>query len=176
MRPRVAAIPLSPIGRPCPKRIIDKSLGNVLHIGAIRRAFPRAKLVGVRRDPLDVGLSCHFTLFAQQTPFPPDLAGLGRYGRAHAALMTAWGAALPRESWREVVYERLVADPGGEARALLAFCGLDWDPRCLAFAANPRVVRTASLAQARAPIYARSVGRWRRYAAHLGPLRAALGL
>ncbi len=167
-----AALPTSARG----KRVIDKSLGNVFHIAAIRRAFPRAKLVHVWRDPLDVGLSCHFTMFAAQTPFAPDLAGIGRYCRAHAALMASWREALPEQDWHEVGYERLIAEPEQEARALLAFCGLDWDARCLGFAANPGPVRTASLAQVREPIYARSVGRWRRYAAYLDPLREALGL
>ena len=63
----------------------------------------------------------------------------------------------------------------GHARALLAYCDLDWDPQCLDFHRNPRPVVTASMTQVRKPVYASSVGRWRRYADHLGPLLKALG-
>jgi hypothetical protein len=88
--------------------------------------------------------------------------------------MDAWGLALPCEVWREIRYEALVADPEREARALLDFVGLDWRPQCLDFAAVRREIRTASLAQAREAPHGRSVGRWRRYDAFLGPLRRGL--
>ena len=158
------------------RRVVDKSLGNVLHIGAIRRAFPNARLVHVRRDPLDCCLSIHFSLFSGEMPFAPDLRAIGRYYRAYAALMASWRAALPAETLHEVAYERLVADLEGESRALIAFCGLDWDARCLAFHASDRPVTTASLAQVRTPLYSSAVGRARAYAAFLGPLREALDL
>jgi len=156
------------------RRVVDKSLGNFLHIGAIRRAFPNARLVHVRRDPLDVCLSIHLSLFAGDMPFPPDLAGIGRYCRAYATLMAQWRAALGPEALHEVRYERLVADLEGETRALLAFCGLSWDARCLAFHEVQRPVATASLARVRMPLYSGAVGRARNYAAFLGPLREAL--
>ncbi len=156
------------------RRVVDKSLGNFLHIGAIRRAFPNAKLVHVRRDPLDVCLSIHLNLFAGDMPFPADLAGLGRYYRGYAALMAQWRATLGPEAMHEVSYERLVADIEGETRALLAFCGLSWDACCLAFHEARRPVATASLAQVRMPLYSSAVGRARNYAAFLAPLREAL--
>jgi hypothetical protein len=74
----------------------------------------------------------------------------------------------------EVRYEDVVGDLEGAARRLLDFCGLDWDPACLAFHVTERPVRTASAAQVRQPIYDSSIGRWRRYGAELGPLLAAL--
>jgi tetratricopeptide (TPR) repeat protein len=156
------------------RRVVDKSLGNFLRLTAIRRAFPNARLVHVRRDPLDCCLSIHFSLFAGETPFPGDLAGIGRYWRGYAALMADWRAALPGEVLHEVVYERLVAEPEREPRALLAFCELPFDARCLAFHETRRPITTASLAQVRRPIYAHSVGRARRYAPFLGRLAEAL--
>ncbi len=156
------------------RRVVDKSLGNFLHIGAIRRAFPHAKLVHVRRDALDGGLSIHFSLFGADMPFAPGLAPLGRYYRGYERLMAAWGAALPPQALHEVRYERLVADFEGETRALLGFCGLDFHPRCLAFHETQRRIATASLAQVRLPLYFSAVGRARNYDAYLAPLRAAL--
>ena len=155
-------------------RVVDKSLGNFLHIGAIRRAFPNAKLVHVRRDAMDCGLSIHFSLFSGEMPFPPDLSAIGRYISGYEALMATWRAALPADVMHEVVYERLVADLEGETCRLLDFCGLPWDARCLAFHETTRPVTTASLAQVRRPIYDSAVGRARNYAPWLGALRAAL--
>ena len=60
-------------------------------------------------------------------------------------------------------------------RALLAACGLDYDPACLAFHRTERAVRTPSSEQVRQPIYRDAADEWRRYDAHLGPLRATLG-
>jgi tetratricopeptide (TPR) repeat protein len=157
------------------RRVVDKSLGNFLHIGAIRRAFPRAKLVHVRRDALDCALSIHFSLLFGEMPFPPGLAGLGRYYRGYRQLMAAWRAALPGDVLYEISYERLAADLEGETRALLAFCGLAFDPRCLAFHETKRRVATASLAQVRRPLYLSAVGRSRNYEAWLAPLRETLG-
>ena len=74
----------------------------------------------------------------------------------------------------QVVYEDLVADLEGGSRAFAAFCGLDWNARCLAFHENSRTVRTASKLQVRRPLYTTSIGRWRRYESHLQPLKQAL--
>jgi len=156
-------------------RVVDKSLGNLLEIGAIRRALPRAKLVHVRRNPLDCALSCFFCFFSDDMPFAPDLTAIGRYFRGYAELMGSWRAALPTGVMHEVEYERIVADFEGTARALLDYCGLGWDPRCLNFHAAPREVRTASLAQVRRPLYRGAVGHARKYEAYLGPLKEALG-
>jgi hypothetical protein len=75
----------------------------------------------------------------------------------------------------EVHYEELIANQEAVSRQLVAFCGLDWDDRCLAFHENRRVIQTSSVAQVRQPIYRTAVGRWQRYRQHLGPLFDALG-
>jgi hypothetical protein len=74
-----------------------------------------------------------------------------------------------------VTYEDVVADVEGLSRRLVAFCGLDWEDRCLRFHENPRSVRTLSTVQVRQPLYTTSVARWRRYSAHLRPLLESLG-
>jgi tetratricopeptide (TPR) repeat protein len=157
------------------RRVVDKSLGNVLEIDAIRRALPRAKLIHVRRSLLDCALSCFFCFFSDDMPFAPDLASIGRYYRGYDGLMASWRRALPQGVMHEVEYERLIADPEATARELIEYCGLGWDPACLNFHASPREVRTASLAQVRRPLYRSAVGRAQNYEAYLGPLREALG-
>ena len=73
-------------------------------------------------------------------------------------------------------YERLIADQEGETRRLIAHCGLEWNDACLDFHRAGNVVMTISTTQVRQPIYRDSVAQWRRYEAHLGPLKAALGI
>jgi hypothetical protein len=72
----------------------------------------------------------------------------------------------------DVQYEDVVADLQGQARRLIAFCGLEWDARCLEFHLTQRQVRTASVSQVRRPLYQKSVGSWRAFEAFLQPLRA----
>jgi hypothetical protein len=76
----------------------------------------------------------------------------------------------------DLAYEELVAAPEAQARRLVAHCGLDWTPACLERGRRGGRVSTASVAQVRRPISTGSVGRWRAYARHLGPLLDALGL
>jgi len=75
----------------------------------------------------------------------------------------------------EVPYEALVNDPEPWCRRILEHCALPWDERVLRFFATERSVQTASFWQVRQPIYLSSVGRWRHYRKHLGPLFEALG-
>jgi tetratricopeptide (TPR) repeat protein len=155
-------------------RVVDKMPGNFLHLGLIATLLPRARIIHCRRDPLDTCLSCYFQNFAGLVTYAMDLKHLGRYYRAYERLMTHWARCLPVPIF-ELNYEELTADQEAVSRRLIAFCGLDWDERCLRFHETPRAVRTASVLQVRQPIYRRAVGRWKRYEAFLQPLLAALG-
>jgi hypothetical protein len=73
-----------------------------------------------------------------------------------------------------VHYERLIADPEGEVRRLLDYCGLPFEAECLRFYENPRAVQTISSEQVRRPIYTDSVDQWRHYETWLGPLKDAM--
>ncbi len=152
----------------------DKMLANALFVGLIHLALPDARIVHARRDAVDTCLSCFAELFVNDVPFAYDLGELGRFSRAHTALMDHWRAVLPEGVMLDVDYERLVAEPEAGARLLLAHCGLSWDPAVLRFHERRNPVRTASLAQVREPIHARSVGRWRPDEAALRPLLQAL--
>jgi len=90
--------------------------------------------------------------------------------------MAHWHRVVPPGRILDVRYEELVANLETEAQRIIAHCGLDWDPRCLAFHRTQRPVRTASAMQVRQPIYMSSVGRRRFYEPFLGPLLAALGV
>lgn len=151
--------------------ITDKMMSNFTHIGMIRQMFPHAKIIHVKRNPMDSCFSCYATLFAKNNlDFTYDLGSLGRYYVRYMELMQHWQQVLPAGSVLELRYENMVNDTEGEARRLLSYVGLPWDPRCLNFHENSRVVRTASAAQVRRPIYKSSVARWEHFKTHLGPL------
>jgi tetratricopeptide (TPR) repeat protein len=159
---------------PDAKRITDKLPANFRHLGFIHLALPNAKIIHVRRDPLDTCLSCYSKLFLEGLNFAYDLGELGRYYKMYDAVMAHWRAVLPSQALLEVQYETLVNDFEPQARRIVAFCGLTWDARCLAFAANKRPVRTLSQSQVREPLFASAIGRWQHYEKHLEPLFAAL--
>ncbi len=160
---------------PDARRITDKRLTNFLHLGLIRLALPSARVIHTMRDPADTCLSCFAQTFARSVPFSNDLGELGRYYRAYAKLMDHWRGVMEENFVCEIRYEELVGNFEPQVRRILDFCGLPWDPACLAFHVNQRPVLTASAAQVRQPLYGQSVGRARRYGTLLQPLYDALG-
>ena len=156
-------------------RSVDKLPDNFSRLGLIVLLFPRAKLIHCMRDPLDTCLSCYFQDFGERLNYTCDLEHLGRYYRDYQRLMAHWHAALPSPIL-DVPYEGLVADQEAWSRKLIDFLGLPWDERCLAYYKTERPVLTSSAWQVRQPIYTSSIGRWRHYAGHLGPLFGALGI
>lgn len=156
------------------ERVVDKMWANFLRVGLAAMIVPGARVIHCRRDPMDTCVSCFFQNFSYPLPFVHDLGDLGFYYRQYSRLMDHWRAVAPLPML-EVDYEALVADQERVSREIIGFCGLPWHDDCLSFHRNKRIVATASHQQVRKPIYASSIGRWRRYAAHLEPLRRALG-
>lgn len=154
--------------------LTDKRPDNFLHIGLIKSMFPRARIVLTRRQPLDNGLSMYFLHLGRSMPYAMDLADLGHWISQHDRLCAHW-SQLYGADVHTVDYDRFVSDPEPEARRLLEFCGLAWDPAVLDFHRAGGAVQTASLWQVRQPLYQHASGRWRHYARHLGPLQQALG-
>lgn len=155
---------------PGASRITDKLPDNFRLVGLIHLALPNARIIHVRRDPIDTCLSCFTKVFSGELSYTYSLEELGRYYQAYRKLMAYWREVLPGEAMLEVDYEAVVADIEGQARRLVAYCGLVWNDRCVDFHRTKRPIRTASAAQVRQPIYSSSVGRWRPYRDLLGPL------
>ncbi len=149
---------------------------NYYFAGLIHLALPNAKIIHSVRDPIDTCISCFSKLFSAEQNHTYDLAELGRYYKRYARLMAHWHSVLPAQALLDVRYEDVVADLEGQARRIIAYCGLPWDERCLSFHKTERPVRTASVTQVRQPIYTGAIGRWRRYAEDLAPLLAALDM
>ncbi|HUL81554.1 MAG TPA: sulfotransferase [Gammaproteobacteria bacterium] len=157
-------------------RFIDKMPLNFFYAALIHRALPNARIICMRRNALDTCLSNYRQLFATTFAYYDysfDLLDTGRYYVAFDALARLWRESIP-SNYCEVRYEDVVEHTEREARRLIDFCGLDWDPRCLAFAENTSPVATASSIQVRQPIYRTAVARWRNYETELEPLRRLL--
>ena len=157
-------------GRPV---LVDKLPSNFLNLGFIRRALPEARIVHMRRQPMDTCFSNYKELFSSACAYSYDFSELAAYYAGYRRLMARWRQVLPG-ALLDVSYEDLARDPESEGRRILAFCGLDWDPACLDAAGNTRAVNTASSAQVREPVHQRGIGAWRRYQAELAPLQAQM--
>lgn len=155
-------------------RVVDKTPANFLYLGLIARALPNARIVYVRRQPMDVCYAMYKTLFRMAYPFSYDLDDLGRYWIAFDALMRHWQDELPPGRMLTLDYEHLVASPTHAIRSLLEHTGMAWQDACLAFDRNPLPSLTASAAQVRQPIYTSSIGLWRRHATGLATLAQRL--
>ncbi len=154
-------------------RFTDKVPGNFHYTGFIARALPAARIVCLRRNPMDTVLSNFRNLFAVSSryyDYSYDLLDIAAYYARFDRLMALWRKALPGRLI-EVRYEDLIADQEGETRRLLAHCGLEWSDRCLSFHTNDAPVSTPSAAQVRRPIYGDSVARWKRHVEVLEPVR-----
>jgi tetratricopeptide (TPR) repeat protein len=158
------------------ERITDKMPSNYYFAGLIHLALPNAVIIHTVRDPVDTCVSCFSKLFAAEQKHTYDLGELGRYHKRYRRLMDHWHRVLPAGRILDVSYEDVVADLEGQARRIIAHCGLKWDQRCLSFHETERPIRTASAAQVRQPIYQTAIGRWRVYEQHLGPLLSALDI
>lgn len=152
---------------------IDKMPVNYIYCGLIRKALPNARLIHLVRDPMDSCYAVYKTLFNQAYHFSYDLDELADYYTSYHRLMRHWHAVMPG-AILDVHYEELVADTQGQARRILAWCGLDWQEAVLTPSENENPSTTASAAQVREPVHTSSVQKWRRYEAGLAPLKARL--
>jgi hypothetical protein len=135
--------------------------------------FPNAAIIDCRRHPLGCGFACYKQLFGPGMNFAYDLRELGLYYRDYADLMNHIDTVLPGRVYR-LHYETLVADTELEVRRLLDYCRLPFEPACLRFYENRRVVQTISSDQVRRPIFTAGLEQWRHFAPWLGPMRIAL--
>lgn len=153
--------------------VIEKMPLNYLYLGAIRRALPEAKLLLVRRAPLDSCFAMYRTLFGVAYPFSYDFQDIARYYAAYERLIAHWLREFG-DGIHQVGYEELVHAPAQIGAAVAKHCGVPWNASAIDVQNNAAVSLTASAAQVRRPIYGSSSGRWRHYRQHIAPLIAAL--
>lgn len=159
---------------PDARLIVDKMPGNFQYAGLISKILPQAFIINTHRNPMDCCVSNFTQLFQHTIPYTNDLGELGRYFNIYSDLRDHWRNVLPPEIFYDVSYENVIDNFDNEARKLINFVGLKWEVSCLSFYKNNAIVRTASAAQVRKPIYKSSIGKWHVYKKHLGPLMNSL--
>ena len=160
---------------PWAKHVTDKMPINYLHLGLINMMFPNARVVHIRRSPIDTCLSIYTTDYRTPPEYAYNRENIVFAYRQYEVLTDHWRESLPAQSMIEVRYESLIDEPEQEIRRVLSFCGLEFQEACLHPEKNRRSIRTPSLWQARQPVYKSSRERWRRFEPWLGPFRELLG-
>jgi tetratricopeptide (TPR) repeat protein len=153
---------------------IDKQPLNYLSIGVIHRALPGARIIHVRRTPLDTCYAIYKFLFNDAYPWSYDLEEIVRYYIAYRGLMDHWRSILPAGRIIEIAYEDVVGDLEGKSKSLVAKLGLEWETACLSFHENEAATFTGSAVQVRRKVYSSSTGSWRRHEARLANVADAL--
>lgn len=155
------------------RHFIDKMPVNFLYLGLIMRALPRARIIHLVCDPVDACFAIYKTLSKRAYPYSYRFDELADYYAGYCKLMDHWRAIAPGRVI-DISYEHVVESPSAQITALLDRLGLPVEEQCFRLFDNPAPSGTASAAQARRPIYATSVGNWRRYADELRPLTERL--
>lgn len=154
---------------------VDKLPPNFMLAGFIHRALPRARILHMRRDPMDVCFSNWKAMFGDSYAYSYGLDALASHYEQYARLMAHWRTAMPN-AILDVNYARLVDEPETVTREVLAFCRLPYEEGCSDIARNRNPVSTISSPQVREPIHKRALGEWRRYETNLSRLQDALRL
>lgn len=150
-------------------RTIDKLPFNFRYCGLIHKALPNAKIVHLMRDPMDTCYAVYKTVFINMYHYSYQLDELAEFYVSYRRTMEHWHAVMPGVIC-DVSYERLVADPEGESRRLLEWCGLPWHEGVLDFHRSASASTTASSAQVRKPVYRSSVAKWRNVVGGMQPV------
>lgn len=153
--------------------VVDKGLVNYLYVGALALALPRARIIHVRRDPMDVAWSCFRRRFHEGLAWSYNFDSLAAFIRAYDDMSAYWKAAIPGRILT-VEFEDLVSEPEGESARIFEFLGIERPQDWQSFYRKSGIVHTSSQLQVRRPLNSDGVGAWKRYERHLGPLRDAL--
>ncbi len=167
----LAAVPAASSGQ---TRVVDKSISTALHTGLAVLMFPKAPIVFVRRHPMDIYWSAYREMFgANAVTFTYSPEMLVRRIKFCEHIMSLWQQRFP-DRILTVKYEDIVMNTEAQTRGIIAHTGLEWSEDCLSFHKSNNVVRTASMAQVREPVYMSSIGKWQAYSKQLAPVTSAL--
>jgi tetratricopeptide (TPR) repeat protein len=152
----------------------DKLPMNYAHVVLIHLMLPNARIIDVRRHPLDCGFSCYKHYFPSGQDRTLGRRRMGRWYADYVELMAHFDEILPGRVHR-IIYEDLVENPEEQVRRMLDYVGLPFEEQCLRFYETERVVDTISAEQVRMPLYKSGVSHWRHYEQWLGPMKEELG-
>lgn len=162
-------------GYETPDRIVDRCLHNFLYLGMFDAMLPKARVIHVRRDPLDTFMSCFTTHFDIPYYFKAHPGDWAVFYQSYQRLMDHWRSIISLQML-EIDYEDLVRDFDATARKIVEFTGLEWDDACAEFHNTERRFVPFEHQGILKPIYESSIGRATPYESFLVPLRQQLGL
>ncbi len=154
-------------------RIVDKTPHSFVSLGYIKLCCPKSKFIHIQRHPLDTFISTYQNAFNKFHGYAYDQVEYAKEYLWQVNIMDYWKSVFP-ENILTVKYEDLAREPEANARKIIAFIGLEWEEQCLEFHTNKKAVRTFSTSQVRKPVSDSSIGRWKLYEKHLGPIREHL--
>ena len=157
------------------KYLVNKSPGNFINIGLIKLSLPNARIIHCERNPLDTCFSCYKTFFTQGNHYCYSLEELGSFYILYKKQMNYYKKVFNQQILN-IKYEDVVADTEKETKKILNYLELGFEENCLEFYKNKRNIRTASLVQARKPIFKSSINSWLNYKDFLKPLTNKLNI
>jgi hypothetical protein len=146
--------------------LTEKLPSNFLLAGIIAHALPEARILHMRRDPVDTCFSNLRTFFGNAAVHSYDPLDVADYYLRYRRLMSHWHRVLPGRIL-DIDYSGFVADPEDGTRRVLEFCGLEFEPAALDIGRSGGTVATASIGTVRAGILKDRGGAWRPYATQL---------
>jgi tetratricopeptide (TPR) repeat protein len=152
---------------------VDKLPTNIRMVAHIRHALPHARILHMVRDPMEVCFSNLSVMFGNISAYSYDQRALAHYHGQYTRLTRHWRTLMPN-AMLEISYADLVREPEATLHKVLEYCGLAVEDACLHPERNAAPVATPSSVQVREPIHTRGLGRWQRYAQHLGVMREAM--
>ncbi len=147
----------------------DKLPDNFLLLGMVNLAFPNARIIHSCRNPVECCLANFRIMFATGHYYSYAQETLVKYYKAYQELMSHWHKVMG-DQILDIDYETLAANPEQEAKRILEFCNLDWEPDCLDIKKVDRPVLTASAAQVREGIHTRFLSRTDNYTPYIKTL------
>jgi len=149
--------------------LTEKLPSNFLNIGFILHALPEARILHMRRDPVETCFSNLRTLFRGGAPYACDQGDLADFYLQYRRTMTHWHALAPGRIL-DVDYSAFIADPQGQARRIMAYCELPYAPEALETGMRGGMAATASAAHVRSGILKNRGSAWKPYEPWLQPL------
>jgi tetratricopeptide (TPR) repeat protein len=148
--------------------VVDKNPGNIDLAGILHTALPNAKIMHLKRHPVDNLLSIWMTPLNAHVRYASDRSNLVFAYREYARLWKHFEQVLPPDRFRTFRYEDLTSEPEITIRSMLDYLDLEAEEACFAPERNARSVLTPSVYQVRQPIHRGSQERWRNYEPWLG--------
>lgn len=152
----------------------DKNPLNIEAVGLIARLFPAARIIHVRRNPVETGFSIYRQELSKFWTFANALEDIGHFYGQYARLADHWEKTLG-DRFTTIQYERFAATFDQSARELVTGCGLRWEDACTDYQNRIPEIATFSAVQARERVAVR-LGKGQTYEAHLQPLVDAMRL